>query len=123
MAAYNRQTGAPVWTALDDQQAYVSPMLVTLRGVRQILVVSASRAMGLAVENGRLLWEYPWSNYNGITVAQPLLLGDDRVFLSAGYGLVAALRRARRWSGSGALGRVLGVPVQADRGGAGRAYV
>jgi outer membrane protein assembly factor BamB len=90
VAAYDRQTGAPVWTALDDPQAYVSPMLVTLRGVRQILVVSASRAMGLAVENGRLLWEYPWSNYNGITVAQPLLLGDDRVFLSAGYGRGAA---------------------------------
>jgi hypothetical protein len=43
--------------------------------------------------------------------------------VAVGYGLVAALRRARRWSGSGALGRVLGVPVQADRGGAGRAYV
>jgi hypothetical protein len=40
--------------------------------------------------------------------------------VAVGYGLVAALRRARRWSGSGALGRVLG---QADRGGAGRAYV
>jgi hypothetical protein len=40
--------------------------------------------------------------------------------VAAGYGLLAALRRARRWSGSGALGRVLG---QADRGGAGRAYV
>ena len=62
-------------------------MLVTLAGKRQILVVSARRAMGLTVENGSLLWEYPWSNYNGITVAQPLLLGDDRVFLSAGYGM------------------------------------
>ena len=40
--------------------------------------------------------------------------------VAAGYGLLAALRRARRWSGSGALCRVLG---QADRGGAGRAYV
>jgi outer membrane protein assembly factor BamB len=90
VAAYNRQTGAPVWTALDDQQAYASPMLVTLRGVRQILVVSASRAIGLTVENGRVLWEYPWSNYNGITVAQPLVLGDDRVFLSAAYGHGAA---------------------------------
>jgi hypothetical protein len=40
--------------------------------------------------------------------------------VAAGYGLVAVLRRARRWSGSGALGRVLG---QADRGGPGRAYV
>ena len=32
VAAYNRLTGEPVWTALDDMQAYTSPMLVTLAG-------------------------------------------------------------------------------------------
>jgi outer membrane protein assembly factor BamB len=90
VAAYNRLTGDPVWTALDDQQAYTSPMLVTLQGVRQVLVVTAKRAVALTVEEGRLLWEYQWANYNGITVAQPLLLGNDRVFLSAGYGHGAA---------------------------------
>ena len=66
-------------------------MLVTLAGVRQILVVSASRAMGLTTDDGRVLWEYPWSTQMGISVAQPLLLGDDRVFLSAGYGHGAAV--------------------------------
>jgi outer membrane protein assembly factor BamB len=86
VAAYDRLTGTPTWTALDDPQAYTSPMLVTLGGIRQVLVVTARRAVGLTVEDGRLLWEYPWSNYNGISVAQPLLLGDDRVFLSASYG-------------------------------------
>lgn len=90
VAAYDRLTGEPRWTALDDQQAYTSPMLVTLGGVRHILVVSADRAVGLAVD-GQLLWEYPWSTQLGISVAQPLLLGDDRVFLSAGYGHGAAV--------------------------------
>jgi outer membrane protein assembly factor BamB len=70
-------------------------MLVTLGGVRQILVVSGQRAMGLAVEDGRLLWEYPWTTYMSINVAQPLLMksaqGNDRVFLSASYGTGAAL--------------------------------
>ena len=60
VVAYNKLTGEPVWKALDDPQAYTSPMLVTLGGLRQILVVSARRAMGLTVEEGRLLWEYPW---------------------------------------------------------------
>lgn len=102
VAAYNRLTGAPVWTSLDDQQAYTSPMLVTLAGVRQILVVSATRAMGLTVDEGRLLWEYPWVTQQGINVAQPLLLGNDRVFMSAGYGHGAAVfevtRNDNRWS-------------------------
>jgi outer membrane protein assembly factor BamB len=85
VAAYDRLNGAPIWTSLDDRQAYTSPMLVTLGGVRQLLVVSAMRVMGLTVENGRVLWEYPWVTQYGINVAQPLLLGGDRIFVSAGY--------------------------------------
>jgi outer membrane protein assembly factor BamB len=91
IVAYRSATGEPAWTALDDQQSYTSPMLVTIDGVRQILVVSASRVIGVDVDEGRLLWEYPWSNYNGISVAQPLLLGNNRVFMSAGYGHGAAV--------------------------------
>lgn len=96
IVAYHKTTGARVWSSLGDSQAYVSPMLVTLAGVRQLLVVSATRAMGLTIDEGRLLWEYPWTNYNGISVAQPLLLGDDRVFLSAGYSRGAAAFRVTR---------------------------
>jgi outer membrane protein assembly factor BamB len=80
-----------VWTSQDDVQAYTAPMLVTLAGVRQILVVSEQRVMGLTTGEGRLLWDYPWRTSNGINVAQPLLLGEDRVFISAAYGHGAAV--------------------------------
>jgi outer membrane protein assembly factor BamB len=96
VAAYARTSGAPIWQALDDTQAYVSPMLVTLGGLRQLLVVTASRAVGITVEEGRLLWEYPWATDMGINVAQPLLVGADRVFLSAGYGKGAAVIEVSR---------------------------
>jgi outer membrane protein assembly factor BamB len=86
VVAYNKLTGEPIWKALDDKQAYTSPMLVTLSGKRQILVVSASRAMGLEVDNGSLLWEYPWKTDYDINCAQPILFGPNKVFLSAGYG-------------------------------------
>ena len=91
VAAYNKLTGEPVWSALDDKQAYTSPMLVTLAGKRQILVVSARRMMGVTVENGSLLWEYPWTTEYDINSAQPLVIGENRVFISAGYGHGAAL--------------------------------
>ena len=42
--------------------------------------------MGLAVENGTLLWDYPWVTEYGINSAQPIILGDNRFFISAGYG-------------------------------------
>jgi outer membrane protein assembly factor BamB len=91
VVAYHKNTGDAIWRALDDRQAYVSPMLATLGGVRQVVMVSASRAAGLDLEHGSVLWEYPWATSMGINVAQPVLLGDDRVFLSASYGQGAAV--------------------------------
>jgi outer membrane protein assembly factor BamB len=90
VVAYNKTTGERMWGALDDQQSYTSPMLVTLGGIRQVIAVTAKRVVGITPEDGRLLWEYPWVTDNGINVAQPLLLGDDRVFMSASYGHGAA---------------------------------
>jgi len=96
VVAYDKHTGTPLWRSLDDEQAYTSPMLVTLSGERQILVVGANRAMGLSVEDGSLLWDYPWVTNMGINVAQPLLLDEKRVFLSAGYGHGAAVLEVTR---------------------------
>ena len=91
IVGYDRATGKRTWSALDDKQAYCSPMLVTLNGVRQLLVVSATRMMGLVPSNGKVLWEYPFPTYNGINAAQPLVIGDNRVFVSASYGAGSAM--------------------------------
>ena len=99
VAAYDAATGTLVWTALDDVQGYTAPMLVELAGVRQILVVTARRAAGLAVADGRLLWDYPWVVSNVPNMSQPLVLDGDRVFLSASYGQGAAMVAITRTSG------------------------
>jgi outer membrane protein assembly factor BamB len=65
-------------------------MVVTLAGVRQILVFSASRLVGLTPDGGELLWEFPWTTQYGVNASQPLLLSDRRVFVSTGYGTGAA---------------------------------
>ena len=99
VAAYGADTGEVVWTALSDVQAYTAPMLVELAGVRQILVVTAGRAAGLAVEDGTLLWDYPWVVSNVPNISQPLLLDHDRLFLSASYGQGAAMVEITRTGG------------------------
>lgn len=91
VVAYNKMTGAPVWKAQNDRQAYVSPMLVTLAGRRQILVVSASRVFGLVPEDGSLLWSQSWDTDMGINVSQPIMVDKNRFFISSGYGKGAAL--------------------------------
>ncbi|MFQ5928498.1 MAG: PQQ-binding-like beta-propeller repeat protein [Acidobacteriota bacterium] len=91
VVAYNKLTGEPIWKSLNDKQAYTSPMLVTLAGQRQILVVSAPRAMGVTVEDGSLLWDYPWRTAYDVNAAQPIVLDENRFFISAGYDHGAAV--------------------------------
>lgn len=91
VVAYNKLTGAQVWKSLNDIQAYVSPMLVTLAGKRQILVVTATRIVGLAIEDGSLLWESKWDTDMGINISQPIVIDANQFFISSGYGKGAAL--------------------------------
>ncbi|HSH93966.1 MAG TPA: PQQ-binding-like beta-propeller repeat protein [Roseimicrobium sp.] len=84
--AYDRMTGSLRWQAMKDKAAYASPMLVTLAGERQILVVGGFRAAGLSPKDGKLLWEFahpvPYDN----NIAQPIITGTNTLILSAGYG-------------------------------------
>jgi outer membrane protein assembly factor BamB len=91
IVAYDKRTGTGAWAAQDDRQSYSSPMLVTLGGVRQILVFSATRLMGVTPDAGELLWEYPWKTMYDVNASQPVVLGDNRVFISTGYGTGAAV--------------------------------
>lgn len=91
VVAYDRLNGRRLWSALDDRQSYTSPMLVELAGERQILIVTASRLVGLALDGSKVLWEFPWSVQYENAIATPLVVGTNQVLISAGYGTGAAL--------------------------------
>ena len=91
VVAYHRLTGKTIWSVLNDQQAYTSPMLVTLAGRRQVFVVSATRAVGLKPEDGTLLWDYPWQVQYGNAISLPVVVSTNRFLISAGYGTGCAL--------------------------------
>ena len=42
-------------------------------------------------EDGSLLWSYAWDTDNGINVSQPIMVDQNRFFISSGYGKGAAL--------------------------------
>jgi len=91
VAAYDRRTGKPLWTALDDKTAYASPMQVTIGGVRQLAIVTAGRLVGLSLDRRDVLWEFPWSTDHDASAAQPVVIGDNRIFYSSGYGTGAVV--------------------------------
>jgi outer membrane protein assembly factor BamB len=96
VVAYDKLTGKRLWSALDDKAAYVTPVVATLAGQRQLVVVTAPRVVGLTVEQGKLLWEYPWRTEYDVNSAQPLFPAPDRFLISSGYDHGAALVQIER---------------------------
>ena len=99
---YDRRTGKRAWSALDDQQAYSSPMLVTLggrpadSGLQRVAghgPHAGSRRGAVGVSRGR-------PDYD-VNAAQPLVIGDNRVFVSSGYGAGAAVVELTRSDAGG----------------------
>lgn len=91
IVAYDKETGDLIWASLNDKQAYTSPMLARLAGRLQIVLVSAPRLLAVDPEDGSLLWDYPWRTSYDANCAQPLIVDDEHVFVSSGYGTGAAL--------------------------------
>jgi outer membrane protein assembly factor BamB len=95
LVAYHRDSGEPVWRAGDDLASYSSPVLATLAGVRQIVTLNQSSVVGHDPATGRVLWNHPWPR-TAPTVAAPLIVSDNRVLLSAGYGVGSHLLQISR---------------------------
>jgi outer membrane protein assembly factor BamB len=83
VVAYDRASGSIAWSALDDDAAYSSPVRATLGGVEQIVIFLATRVVGLSPDRGALLWEHQWAATGGNNAAQPVVVSDNRVFVSA----------------------------------------
>jgi outer membrane protein assembly factor BamB len=91
LVAYNRVTGEPVWRALNDRAAYTSPIVATLARERQIVWISGERALGASLEDGKVLWEFPFPAQMDMNCSQPVIVDDAHVLLSSAQGPGAAL--------------------------------
>jgi outer membrane protein assembly factor BamB len=91
IVAYDRLTGEPAWRSLNDRTAYTSPILATLAGRRQIVWISGERAVGIAAEDGKLLWEFPFPAQMDMNCSQPVVIDDTHVLVSSAQGPGAAL--------------------------------
>lgn len=99
LAAYHKRTGVEVWRGGGRQVSYSSPVLTTLGGIRQVLIVNQDFVSGHAVDTGEVLWEHRWpgKSATNANVSQAVPVPSevpglaDRVFLSKGYSHGAAL--------------------------------
>lgn len=83
VAAYDRLTGKKLWSAGSDQAGYSSLMMAKLAGAEQLLLFDAAGLKGLDTKDGKQLWLYPWKTSFDMNCAQPIVIGDDQVFISS----------------------------------------
>ncbi len=103
LVAYDRFSGDVVWAAGDRRSSYATPVLTTLAGTEQVIVVNEDFVTSHRAEDGVILWEHPWPGKSDAdaSTSQPVPVGDDRVFLSKGYGagseLIQVMRDGQQW--------------------------
>ena len=89
IVAFDKKSGDVVWTTHTDEVGYSSPIAIDFGGVRQIIFLTSKTLLSLAPENGHIYWKYPWPE--GINIATPIFIPDDKIFISASYDKGAVL--------------------------------
>jgi outer membrane protein assembly factor BamB len=90
VVALNKKDGSLIWKSQSDKAGYSSAMPLQMDGIPQAIFFTSSRALGLDVRDGRLLWEYSRVANSTANAATPVVR-NNRVFLSSDYGTGCAL--------------------------------
>jgi outer membrane protein assembly factor BamB len=98
LTAFDVRSGEVVWKWTGDGPAYASPVVATLGGVRQLLTFSESALVGVAVEDGALLWRVPFTTSYAQNAVTPLVHGGV-IFYGGLDQPLRAMRPVRSASG------------------------
>jgi outer membrane protein assembly factor BamB len=87
LAALDKLTGKVVWrsTDLKDRAAYSSAVVAEVGGVRQYIQSTGKAVVGVAAQNGKLLWRTEEPAFKTAVIPTPIF-HDSHVFATAGYG-------------------------------------
>ena len=84
MAAYDLASGQLRWVGPNGGGGYSSPHLVTIQGVPQIMLLSATGATSVAPTDGKVLWQHPLTT--NARIVQPAMTAEGDVLVHEGEG-------------------------------------
>ena len=99
MIAVDCETGEIVWQSPNPNKwkmTHSSIMPADILGMRMYVYCTSGGVVGVSAVDGRILWEYPDWKIKLANVACPLVIPDDRIFLSGGYNSGAMMLRIIR---------------------------
>lgn len=88
--AFDLASGEPKWKVQIDGATYSTPIVARIGDAKQVVVFTAQKLLGLALADGKQLWEIPETTqrmmYNALT---PIIDGDTIYFSGQGKGTSA----------------------------------
>ena len=113
----NRKTGETVWEGLKDGggmsgSAFSSPIIATIAGKKQAVVLTRNELCGVDLADGRKLWGQNIKAFRGMNILTPTIVNDE-IFTST-YGGTTQLFKVSPTGGSGelAINEKWNLPVQ-----------
>ncbi len=88
--AYDRLTGDIKWTVGNFPASYCGPRVESLGGVRQLLIFHGKGIAAYELTDGKMLWEFGWTNMPLVNAAQPIRLDEQSLLIGNGYGIGSA---------------------------------
>jgi outer membrane protein assembly factor BamB len=103
LIAYDAATGNQRWVGQSGGAGYSSPHLLTIDGVRQVLLMRGSRTISVSPSDGTLLWDHT-GGPPAVSMLQPALTAEGDLLLANGDAMgglgmrcVAVSRDGGKW--------------------------
>jgi outer membrane protein assembly factor BamB len=94
--AFRQADGTLAWAKHDFGNVYSSPLLITVGGLEQLVVLLDGALVGLNPHNGDLQWQVPFRADYSIAISMPVWGADNLLFVSSEYGGGAKVIELRR---------------------------
>ena len=94
VVAFDKSTGQERWKTPTDGPAYAAPMAFALAGTRQLLTFTRGSFIGLSPQDGRILWQIPYTTNYEQNILTPVVW-NDLVIISGFARPTLALRVSR----------------------------
>ena len=98
VVALDKATGGEIWRTPNPTGwglSHASLMPAKLSGVRQYLFSVLQGTVGVAADDGKLLWHFPFK-FNVSVAPSPLAIDGERVYVTAAYESGGAMFRVKR---------------------------
>jgi len=88
--AYDKASGAVIWSSPDDSCGYATPVPFEHKGKACLAMFAKDTITAVAADGGKPLWSFPWQTEHDVNAADPVVAGGQ-VFITSGYGRGCAL--------------------------------